>query len=153
MQHGKQHHTMGIQAATHMPHLYVQELMISPGMLAQNNIPVVKAQQFPGEFMINYPGVVDVVNIMSSTECCLHVHLRHPHHHLHPINTIIIHIRCLPLWFQLWIQLCRIMQLCNKIMAAHRLGSAAMCVRSRHCSHPDEHLCRRCTTPSSQAAS
>lgn len=30
--------------------------MISPGLLAQNNIPVVKTQQLPGEFIINYPG-------------------------------------------------------------------------------------------------
>lgn len=34
----------------------VQELLVSPYMLLQNNIPVVRCVQNPGEFIINYPG-------------------------------------------------------------------------------------------------
>ena len=29
---------------------------MSPYLLLQNNIPVVRCTQFPGEFIINYPG-------------------------------------------------------------------------------------------------
>ena len=29
---------------------------MSPYLLLQNNIPVVRCTQFPGEFVINYPG-------------------------------------------------------------------------------------------------
>ena len=29
---------------------------MSPYVLLQNNIPVVRCTQFPGEFIINYPG-------------------------------------------------------------------------------------------------
>lgn len=34
----------------------MQELLVSPYMLLQNNIPVVRCVQRPGEFIINYPG-------------------------------------------------------------------------------------------------
>ena len=34
----------------------VQELLVSPYLLLQNNIPVVRCVQYPGEFIINYPG-------------------------------------------------------------------------------------------------
>jgi hypothetical protein len=33
-----------------------QELLVSPYLLLQNNIPVVRCTQYPGEFIINYPG-------------------------------------------------------------------------------------------------
>ncbi len=36
--------------------LCLQELLVSPYVLLQNNIPVVRCTQFPGEFIINYPG-------------------------------------------------------------------------------------------------
>lgn len=35
---------------------HVQELLVSPYLLLQNNIPVVRCTQYPGEFIINYPG-------------------------------------------------------------------------------------------------
>ena len=35
----------------------LQELLVSPYVLLQNNIPVVRCTQFPGEFIINYPGL------------------------------------------------------------------------------------------------
>jgi hypothetical protein len=40
------------------PYLDVQELLVSPYLLLQNNIPVVRCVQYPGEFIINYPGAV-----------------------------------------------------------------------------------------------
>ncbi len=36
----------------------LQELLVSPYMLLQNNIPVVRCVQRPGEFIINYPGTL-----------------------------------------------------------------------------------------------
>ena len=34
---------------------------MSPYLLLQNNIPVVRCTQFPGEFIINFPGMRSVV--------------------------------------------------------------------------------------------
>ena len=34
----------------------MQEILISPELLRLHNIPVVKLVQYPGEFVINYPG-------------------------------------------------------------------------------------------------
>ena len=33
-----------------------QELLVSPHLLVQHSIPVVRVVQYPGEFIINYPG-------------------------------------------------------------------------------------------------
>ena len=36
--------------------LWLQELLVSPHLLVQHSIPVVRVVQYPGEFIINYPG-------------------------------------------------------------------------------------------------
>ncbi len=36
--------------------LGLQELLVSPHLLVQHSIPVVRVVQYPGEFIINYPG-------------------------------------------------------------------------------------------------
>ena len=47
----------------------LQELLVSPYLLLQNNIPVVRCTQFPGEFIINYPGQAQQPAIYALTYC------------------------------------------------------------------------------------
>ncbi len=45
---------------------------MSPYLLLQNNIPVVRCTQYPGEFIINYPGMDFHYPLACSRACTLH---------------------------------------------------------------------------------
>ena len=46
--------------------------MVSPELLRLHSIPVVKVTQYPGEFIINYPGAPSILLVMGTGPLTLH---------------------------------------------------------------------------------
>ena len=114
-----------MKSASYPDHVYpcLQELLVSPYVLLQNNIPVVRCTQFPGEFVINYPGAAQqhttpalASAVMARYSCIIFTgwswRLTGA-----SISTP-SDCRGLPLWLQPRLQLRGIHKLCNKVVAA-----------------------------------
>lgn len=50
------YHARPLPSARPPAPLPLQELVVSPSLLQAHNIPVVRVEQHPGEFVVTYPG-------------------------------------------------------------------------------------------------